>query len=94
MLFASPRTEGERVETASACVRKLGLRVPALCDSIANATERAYTGWPDRLYLIDRGGRVLFKSAPGPFGFHPDALAEALARVTAPASPRTSARAF
>ena len=94
VLFASPRTDSERVETASACVRKLGLRVPALCDGIANGTERAYTGWPDRLYLIDRGGRVIFKSAPGPFGFHPDALAAELARLTGPASPQTSARAF
>jgi len=31
--------------------------------------EKAYTGWPDRLYLIDKEGRVAFKSAPGPFGF-------------------------
>jgi type I thyroxine 5'-deiodinase len=82
VLFASPRTAAERRETASACVRKLGLHIPALCDSIANATERAYTGWPDRLYLIDRGGRVLFKSAPGPFGFEPGALSRALQTVT------------
>jgi len=80
VLYSSPRTDGEREETASACVRKLGLRIPALVDGIANGTERAYTGWPDRLYLIGNGGRVLFKSAPGPFGFHPDDLAKALAK--------------
>ena len=78
VLFASPRTADERQETASACVRKLGLKIPALVDGIANTTERSYTGWPDRLYLIDRGGRVLYKSAPGPFGFHPSALEQAL----------------
>ena len=94
VLFASPRTDGERNETASACVRKLGLRIPALVDGIANATERAFTGWPDRLYLIDRGGRVLYKSAPGPFGFKPDALAGALQQLTANASRRTSVPAF
>ena len=80
VLFASPKTAGERQETASACVRKLGLKIPALVDGIANATERAYTGWPDRLYLIDRGGRVLFKTEPGPFGFHPKELEAALKR--------------
>jgi type I thyroxine 5'-deiodinase len=93
VLFASPRTTDERQETASACVRKLGLRIPALCDSIANATERAYTGWPDRLYLIGHGGRVLYKSAPGPYGFKPAALEDALRKLTASASPQTSARA-
>lgn len=78
VLFASPRTDGERQEVASSCVRKLGIRIPALLDGIANVTERAYTGWPDRLYLIGRDGKVRFKSAPGPFGFEPKGLAEAL----------------
>src|SRR5947209_11750412 len=27
--------------------------------------ESAYTGWPDRLYLIGTGGRVLYKSKGG-----------------------------
>ena len=83
VLFASPRTDSERNQTASACVRKLGIRIPALRDGVANGTERAYTGWPDRLYLIARGGRVVFKSAPGPFGFEPGALAHALEKATA-----------
>ena len=52
-------------------------------DGIANATERSYTGWPDRLYLIARGGRVLFKSDPGPFGFEPKGLERALESVKA-----------
>jgi hypothetical protein len=78
VLYRSPQSDTERNETASACVRKLGIRIPALRDGIANATERDYTGWPDRLYLIARGGRVLFKSKPGPFGFNPAGLESAL----------------
>jgi Iodothyronine deiodinase len=83
VVFASPKTDSERNETASTCVRKLGIRIPALRDGIANATERAYTGWPDRLYLIARGGRVLFKSEPGPFGFEPAGLEKALQEIKA-----------
>jgi type I thyroxine 5'-deiodinase len=37
-----------------------------------------YTGWPDRLLLIDRDGRVVYKSRPGPFGFEPAQLETAL----------------
>jgi type I thyroxine 5'-deiodinase len=51
-------------------------------DEFGNSTEQAYTGWPDRLYLIDAAGRVAYKSKPGPFGFKPDELKNALARVT------------
>ena len=78
VLFASPKSDDERNTTASACVRKLGIHIPAILDEIGNKTERAYTGWPDRLYLIGRGGRVLFKSDPGPYGFSTKNLEEAL----------------
>ena len=78
VLCRSPRDEGERASVAGACVRKLGIKFPALIDSFDNHAESAYTGWPDRLYLIGPGGRVLYKTKPGPFGFHPDDLAAAI----------------
>ena len=81
VVFASPKNEEERAFVAGACVRKLGIKFPAVLDEFGNSTERAYTGWPDRMYLIDRSGRIAFKTKPGPFGFKPDALAAALAKV-------------
>ena len=86
VLFRSPRDEAERVSVAGACVRKLGIKFPALIDSLENHAEQAYTGWPDRLFLIAPGGRVLYKSKPGPFGFHPDDLAAALQKTAAQAT--------
>ena len=83
VLFHSPANEAERFGVANACVRKLGIHFPALVDGINNQVELAYTGWPDRLYLIGQGGRVLFKSKPGPFGFHPDDLAAAMKKLSA-----------
>ena len=61
-------------------MRKLGIKFPALIDGFDNRAETAYTGWPDRLYLIARDGRVVYKSKPGPFGFHPEDLAGAIQR--------------
>ena len=81
VVFASPRNEEERALVAGACVRKLGIKLPAVLDEFGNSTEAAYTGWPDRLYLIDNKGRVVYKSKPGPFGFKPDELKTALATV-------------
>ena len=78
VLFASPKSEEEREYVAGACVRKLGIKFPAMIDGFDNRAESAFTGWPDRLYLIGQGGRVLYKSRPGPFGFHPQELAEAI----------------
>ena len=91
VLFASPKNEDERAEVAGTCVRKLGIKFPAVLDEFGNSTERAYTGWPDRLYLIDSQGRIAYKSKPGPFGFKPDQLEAALARTVAISSASTQA---
>ena len=78
VIFRNPRSDGERFQVAESCVRTLGIRFPALIDGIDNTVERLYTGWPDRLLLIGRDGRVVYKSAPGPFGFDPANLENAL----------------
>jgi type I thyroxine 5'-deiodinase len=82
VVFASPKGYEERREIAGACVRNLHLEIPALLDGFDNSTEAAYTGWPDRLYLIGRDGRVAYKSKPGPFGFHAAELEAALKQLT------------
>jgi type I thyroxine 5'-deiodinase len=81
VVFASPRNEEERAFVAGACVRKLGIKFPAVLDGFDNTVEKAYTGWPDRLYLINRDGKVAYKSRPGPFGFEPDELKAALEKI-------------
>ncbi len=81
IVFASPKDETERAFVAGACVRKLGIKFPAVLDEFANSTERDYTAWPDRIYLIDAKGRIAFKSKPGPFGFRPNELRNALGRL-------------
>jgi hypothetical protein len=81
VVFASPHSEDERSFVAGACVRKLGIEIPAVLDEFGNSTESAYTAWPDRLYLIDATGRVAYKSRPGPFGFKSDELKAAIQKI-------------
>jgi hypothetical protein len=81
VLFASPKDEEERALVAGACVRKLGIQIPAVIDEFGNSTEQAYTGWPDRIYLIDGKGRISYKAKPGPFGFKADDLRAALVKL-------------
>jgi type I thyroxine 5'-deiodinase len=81
VVLPDPTSLDERSDVASLCVRNLGIELPAVVDEADNRIEQAYTAWPDRLYLIDREGRVAYKSAPGPFGFKPHELEQALRRV-------------
>jgi Iodothyronine deiodinase len=82
VLVTSTKTLDERVNVAGVCMTKLGIELPALIDGPDDAVERAYTGWPDRLYVIDRNGRIAHKSAAGPFGFKPAEVEAALKRIT------------
>ena len=82
VVFASPKNFEERSQMGQICVVKLGIKFPAVIDTFDNATERVYKGWPDRLFVIDRNGQIAYKSRPGPFGFHPEGVADTLEHLT------------
>ncbi len=84
VLLESAKTIEQKEEHATACVRKLDIRFKTLVDNWDNQAELAYSGWPDRLYLIGTNGRVLYKSAPGPQGFKPAELEKAIQNLLGP----------
>ena len=81
VLHASPATLDERAELADLCMTRLSIELPAVLDDFEDTTDTNYTGWPERLYLIDRDGHVAYKSRPGPFGFKPADLETALESI-------------
>jgi hypothetical protein len=78
VLLASAKNPDQRDSAAKTCVVKLCISIPALVDDMRDTTEAAYTGWPDRLYVIDAAGRIAYKSGPGPYGFIPDGVEKTL----------------
>ena len=76
--LADPTTESERGSAAEECAVRLRIRMPVLLDGLDDEVARQYGGWPDRLYLLDRDGRVAFQGGKGPFGFKPDELGVAI----------------
>jgi hypothetical protein len=59
------------------------MRMPMVIDRVDNAVASAYGGWPGRLYLIRRDGRIAFQGDEGPFGFKPEELERAIERELA-----------
>ncbi len=49
-----------------------------LVDTIDDTVGARYSGMPGRLYVIDRDGKVAFKSGRGPYLFKPAELEQAL----------------
>lgn len=68
----------EKEHNATFCVRKLGIDFTTLIDDTDNTVEKEYSGFPSRLYLIGKDGRIVFKNGPGPVGFHPEELEETI----------------
>ncbi len=60
------------------CAARLGLTAPLLLDGMANEADRAYSAWPERLYVVSREGRVVYRGGKGPYGFDPEELARFL----------------
>jgi alkylhydroperoxidase family enzyme len=52
--------------------------MPLVVDEMDDRVGHAYSGMPDRLYLIDRKGRIAYKGGRGPFGFKPGELEQSL----------------
>jgi thiol-disulfide isomerase/thioredoxin len=76
--FAQPRDYAERATMANRCGTKLKMNMPVLVDEMDDRVGHAYSGMPARLYVIDKAGKVAYKSGRGPFGFKPDEMEQAL----------------
>jgi len=76
--FAQPKSDAERTKVAGTCCAALKMTMPLLVDTIDDRVGHAYSGMPDRLYVIDRNGRVAYQGGRGPFGFRPGEMEQAL----------------
>jgi hypothetical protein len=83
ILVNDPTTTDERVEVAASCAINLAIRMPVVVDEIDDTIADAYGALPDRLYLIARDGTIAFQGEPGPWGFDPNALDEAITKTVA-----------
>ena len=76
--FAQPKSLKERTAVASVCCEKLKITMPLLVDDVDDRVGHLYSGMPDRLYLIDRAGKVAYKGGREQFGFKPGELEQAI----------------
>jgi alkylhydroperoxidase family enzyme len=85
-----PKTKVDRVKVAHHCCTALQMSMPVLVDEIDDRVGHAYSGMPDRLYVIDREGKVAYKGGRGPFGFKPGEMEQSLILTLLEESQRTA----
>jgi alkylhydroperoxidase family enzyme len=79
--FEQPRNAAERTAIAEKCCSRLEISMPLLVDTMNDDVGHAYSGMPDRLYVIDRDGKIAYKAGRGPFGFKPGEMEQSLAML-------------
>ena len=62
---------GERCAVAERFAKDNELTIPCLIDNMKNDADKAYNGWPDRVYLVRKDGRLAVAGRRGPRGFRP-----------------------
>jgi Iodothyronine deiodinase len=75
---------GQKEEYATSCARNLGIKFTTVVDDMDAKVELAYMGWPDRMYLVGKNGRIAWKGDPGPQGFQPAQLEAAIQKELGP----------
>ncbi len=81
IVVKQPTTITERVAVLNEMCTKLDINLPPLVDGLDDKVNKAYSAWPDRLYLVGADGKVAYKGGPGPGGFKPADLELAIKKA-------------
>jgi len=57
--------------------------MPFLVDDMDDTASRAYSAWPDRLFILSAGGTIAYRGRPGPGGFDVGEMEKALQALLA-----------
>ena len=66
---------------AKKCCRTLDLSIPTAVDDMGDTVNQLYKAWPERIYVIDRKGKIAYKAGIGPFGFRPNEAERTLRKL-------------
>jgi len=77
--YAQPKTLEQRVAIAKDFTARYKFTLPFGIDDMSNAADTAYAAWPERLYIIDETGHIVYRGGIGPFHYKPTEVREWLA---------------
>jgi len=64
--------------------------MPMVVDDMDDHVGHLYSGMPDRLYVLDGDGRVVYKGGRGPFGFKVGEMEQSLVMLLLDADKATA----
>jgi Iodothyronine deiodinase len=70
--YPQPHTLAQRVAIASDFTSRFKFPLPLGIDDMSDAANKAFAAWPERIYIIDEAGKIVYRGGLGPFNYHPE----------------------
>ncbi len=71
VVFYQPETFEERRKLAETACTFWDMPIPTLVDTMEPSVGATYDAWPNRIYVIDTDGRIVYRGPRGPMGVTP-----------------------
>ena len=81
VVFRQPKTFQERRKLAETACTFWELPMPTLVDTMSPSAGEAYDAWPNRIYVLDKEGKIVYRGPKGPRGVKPRAGEMALRKL-------------
>jgi type I thyroxine 5'-deiodinase len=69
--YPQPHSLEQRVAIANDFIRRFHFTLPLGIDPMGDAADHEYAAWPERIYIIDEAGKIVYRGGLGPFQYHP-----------------------
>jgi hypothetical protein len=76
--ISDPDSMQQRRAVAAQCEATLQYGIRTYVDEIDDPVMTSYAAWPERLYLVDETGNIVYAGGPGPGGFFPGEFKQAI----------------
>ena len=87
VLYEQPKTADERAAIAAVCMLDLGFGMPMLLDNMDDEVDRKYAALPERLYVLDKDGVIVYRGVMGSRGFDVESWRDAVEKQAATIGP-------
>ncbi len=70
--YPQPQTIVQRVAIANDFILRFHFPLPISVDDMHETADLIYGAWPERIYIIDESGTIMYRGGLGPFNYHPE----------------------
>lgn len=84
IIVNDPKTIDERKKVALDFAKQFTIKIPTFVDTMDDKASKLFAAWPDRIYVLERDGKVCYRGGLGPAGFKPSEVPPVLRSLTSP----------